>query len=287
MKPGLRLLRLLMLCGAVALAAPAFPTPADAAPDAAAPAENAALPDKPIKISERHTPVAVEYKGDDSIGSRLSTRVKELLKIVGLEDKARVYPIQLSGGQRQRVAIARALASDPEVLLCDEATSALDPMTTQSILKLLQDINKELGITIVVITHEMAVIRQICTHVAILDGGVIAEEGSVDEMFTHTKSAAGRRLFGIVAPESEEVRLESGTPPVRLVFDGEQISEPVVANLILKLGLPVSILSANVRSLNGKQFGQMIIELPEDPVVRKTAMDYLREQGVSVEEVHP
>ena len=209
------------------------------------------------------------------------------MEIVGLEDKARVYPIQLSGGQRQRVAIARALASDPEVLLCDEATSALDPMTTQSILKLLQDINKELGITIVVITHEMAVIRQICTHVAILDGGVIAEEGSVDEMFTHTKSAAGRRLFGIVAPESEEVRLESGTPPVRLVFDGEQISEPVVANLILKLGLPVSILSANVRSLNGKQFGQMIIELPEDPVVRKTAMDYLREQGVSVEEVHP
>ena len=138
-----------------------------------------------------------------------------------------------------------------------------------------------------VITHEMAVIRQICTHVAILDGGVIAEEGSVDEVFTHTKSAAGRRLFGIVAPESEEVHLESGTPPVRLVFDGEQISEPVVANLILKLGLPVSILSANVRSLNGKQFGQMIIELPEDPVVRKTAMDYLRGQGVSVEEGHP
>lgn len=219
--------------------------------------------------------------------AKISARVKELLKIVGLEDKAKVYPIQLSGGQRQRVAIARALASDPEVLLCDEATSALDPMTTQSILKLLQEINRELGITIVVITHEMAVIRQICTHVAILDGGVIAEEGSVDEVFTHTKSAAGRRLFGIVAPESEEVRLESGTPPVRLVFDGEQIPEPVVANLILKLGLPVSILSANVRSLNGKQYGQMIIELPEDPVIRKTAMDFLRQQGVAVEEVHP
>lgn len=102
--------------------------------------------------------------------ARINARVKELLKIVGLEDKAKVYPVQLSGGQRQRVAIARALASDPEVLLCDEATSALDPMTTQSILKLLQDINRELGITMVVITHEMAVIRQICTHVAILDG---------------------------------------------------------------------------------------------------------------------
>ena len=218
--------------------------------------------------------------------ARINARVKELLKIVGLEDKAKVYPVQLSGGQRQRVAIARALASDPEVLLCDEATSALDPMTTQSILKLLQDINRELGITMVVITHEMAVIRQICTHVAILDGGVIAEEGSVDEMFTHTKSAAGRRLFGIVTPENEEVRLDTATPPVRLVFDGAQIGEPVVANLILKLGLPVSILSADVRTLNGKQFGQMLIELPEDPVVRKTAMEYLRAQGVTAEEVH-
>ena len=218
--------------------------------------------------------------------ARINARVKELLKIVGLEDKAKVYPVQLSGGQRQRVAIARALASDPEVLLCDEATSALDPMTTQSILKLLQDINRELGITMVVITHEMAVIRQICTHVAILDGGVIAEEGSVDEVFTHTKSAAGRRLFGIVTPENEEVRLDTATPPVRLVFDGAQIGEPVVANLILKLGLPVSILSADVRTLNGKQFGQMLIELPEDPVVRKTAMEYLRAQGVTAEEVH-
>ena len=159
-------------------------------------------------------------------------------------------------------------------------------MTTQSILKLLQDINRELGITMVVITHEMAVIRQICTHVAILDGGVIAEEGSVDEVFTHTKSAAGRRLFGIVTPENEEVRLDTATPPVRLVFDGAQIGEPVVANLILKLGLTVSILSADVRTLNGKQFGQMLIELPEDPVVRKTAMEYLRAQGVTAEEVH-
>ena len=115
---------------------------------------------------------------------------------------------------------------------------------------------------------------------------MIAEEGSVDEVFTHTKSAAGRRLFGIVTPENEEVRLDTATPPVRLVFDGAQIGEPVVANLILKLGLPVSILSADVRTLNGKQFGQMLIELPEDPVVRKTAMEYLRAQGVTAEEVH-
>ena len=130
--------------------------------------------------------------------AQANARVMELLKIVGLEDKADAYPAQLSGGQKQRVAIARALASDPEVLLCDEATSALDPMTTQSILALLKDINERLGITVVVITHEMAVIRQICTRVAILDGGHIAEEGSVDEVFVHTRSAAGKRLFGIL-----------------------------------------------------------------------------------------
>ena len=131
-------------------------------------------------------------------------RVIELLRIVGLEDKAGAYPAQLSGGQKQRVAIARALASDPEMLLCDEATSALDPMTTQSILSLLQKINRELGITVVLITHEMAVIRQICNKVAILDGGKLAEQGTVDDVFMHTKSAAGRRLFGIL-PDQEEI----------------------------------------------------------------------------------
>ncbi|MBO5501064.1 MAG: ATP-binding cassette domain-containing protein, partial [Clostridia bacterium] len=131
-------------------------------------------------------------------------RVMELLRIVGLEEKAKAYPAQLSGGQKQRVAIARALAGDPEMLLCDEATSALDPMTTQSTLALLQKINQEMGITVVLITHEMAVIRQICNKVAILDGGKLAEEGSVDDVFMHTKSAAGRRLFGIL-PDQEEV----------------------------------------------------------------------------------
>ena len=136
---------------------------------------------------------------------KANERVKELLKIVGLEDKAEAYPIQLSGGQRQRVAIARALASNPEVLLCDEATSALDPMTTQSILALLQAINRDLGITVVLITHEMAVIRQICSRVAILDGGKIAEEGTVDDVFVHTRSAAGKRLFGVVPSQQDDI----------------------------------------------------------------------------------
>jgi D-methionine transport system ATP-binding protein len=174
---------------------------------------------------------------------------------------------------------------NPKVLLCDEATSALDPMTTQSILKLLQDINRQMGITIVIITHEMAVIRQICTHVAILDGGVIAEEGSVDEVFTHTKSQAGRRLFGIVPTEEEPFPLSGSA--LRVVFDGGKVADPIIARLILHLNMPVSILSADVRNLNGVQYGQMLITAPEDAAVKMKAIDFLNAQGLTVEEVTP
>jgi len=209
-------------------------------------------------------------------------RVMELLRIVGLEDKANAFPAQLSGGQKQRVAIARALASDPEMLLCDEATSALDPMTTQSILALLQKINQELGITVVLITHEMAVIRQICNKVAILDGGLLAEEGTVDEVFMHTKSAAGRRLFGIL-PEQEEIPAQ---PAIRIVFDGETAEQPVISKLVKEIGLDVNILSADIRQLNQKAYGQMMIARPDDPFELQQVMEYLRGLGMTVEEVH-
>ncbi len=209
-------------------------------------------------------------------------RVMELLRIVGLEEKANAYPAQLSGGQKQRVAIARALASDPEVLLCDEATSALDPMTTQSILALLQKINRDMGITVVLITHEMAVIRQICSRVAILDGGKMVEEGSVDDVFMHTKSAAGRRLFGIL-PEQEEVPHQ---PAIRIVFDANAAAQPMISKLIKDMDMEVNILSADIRQLNGKSYGQMLIARPEDPVDVKRIMDYLRNAGMTVEEVH-
>ena len=209
-------------------------------------------------------------------------RVIELLKIVGLEDKAGAYPAQLSGGQKQRVAIARALASDPEMLLCDEATSALDPMTTQSILSLLQKINRELGITVVLITHEMAVIRQICNKVAILDGGKLAEQGTVDDVFMHTKSAAGRRLFGIL-PEQEEIPPQ---PAIRIVFDGEAAEKPIISKLVKDCGLDVNILSADIRQLNQKAYGQMLIARPQDPEDVKRVMEYLALEGLTVEEVH-
>ena len=209
-------------------------------------------------------------------------RVMELLKIVGLEDKANAFPAQLSGGQKQRVAIARALASDPEMLLCDEATSALDPMTTQSILALLQKINQELGITVVLITHEMAVIRQICNKVAILDGGLLAEEGTVDDVFMHTKSAAGRRLFGIL-PDQEDIPPQSA---IRIVFDGESAEQPIISKLVKEIGLDVNILSADIRQLNQKAYGQMMIARPDDPFEVQQVIEYLRGLGMTVEEVH-
>lgn len=209
-------------------------------------------------------------------------RVKELLKIVGLEEKANAYPSQLSGGQKQRVAIARALASNPEVLLCDEATSALDPMTTQSILSLLQEINQKMGITVVIITHEMAVIRQICNKVAILDNGLLVEEGFVDDVFTHTKSKAGRRLFGIVTPNDNETITQ---PALRIVFNDSTAGQPIISQLVKECNCDINILSADIRHLNGKSFGQMLIAKPEDIQEQKRVTNYLTTQGLTVKEV--
>ena len=209
-------------------------------------------------------------------------RVMELLKIVGLEEKANAYPAQLSGGQKQRVAIARALASNPEMLLCDEATSALDPMTTQSILELLKKINAELGITVVLITHEMAVIRQICNKVAILDGGKLVEQGTVDDVFMHTKSAAGKRLFGILPENEDDVPAQ---PALRIVFDGAAADQPVISRLVKDLGFDVNILAADMHQFNGKTYGQMMVARPEDPAELKQVQDYLAKAGLTTEEV--
>ncbi len=219
--------------------------------------------------------------------AKADARVKELLEIVGLADKADAYPAQLSGGQKQRVAIARARASDPEVLLCDEATSALEPMTTQSILSLLQDINRRLGITIVIITHEMAVIRQICTHVAILDGGQVAEEGSVDDVFTHTRSEAGRRLFGFVSDYSAPPEIDAPVDMLRIVFDGMKINEPVISEFSQKTGIAMNILHADINLLNGKRYGQMTIERPKKDADAQLLIDTLTKEGIKVQEVRP
>ena len=211
-------------------------------------------------------------------------RALELLETVGLPDKANAYPVQLSGGQKQRIAIARALASDPEVLLCDEATSALDPQTTDSILKLLQKINRERGITVIIITHQMSVIEQICHRVAILDHGDVAEIGAVEDVFSNPKSDAGRRL---VSPEGAALPLSTWKGPVaRIAFKGNASADPIIASLALDLGIKVSILGADTRNVDGKAFGTMLVSLPEDPDRRKTVMEYLNsDPGVTAEEV--
>ena len=210
-------------------------------------------------------------------------RVMELLEIVGLQDRSKAYPAQLSGGQRQRVAIARALASQPEVLLSDEATSALDPMTTQSILNLLKDINRRLGITVILITHEMAVIRQICDRVTILDGGRIAEEGTVDEVFMHTKSEAGRRLFGNAPQVPED---EPQGPAIRLVFDGSSVDRPIIATAVKELGIMINILSADMKQIGGKTYGQMLIRMRDDEGTRRQLADFLTQENIAFKEVN-
>lgn len=209
-------------------------------------------------------------------------RAKELLELVGLEDRENAYPAQLSGGQKQRVAIARALATNPKVLLCDEATSALDPTTTRSILRLLKDINKRLGITVIIITHEMSVIEEVCQRVAIIDGGVIAECGKVEDVFTKPKTQAARKL---VYPDGERSWNFQGTRFCRIVFDGNSSFEPVIANMVLDCKQPVNIMYANTKNIDGKAFGQMVIQLPEDDKSADRLLAYLRERNVSVEEV--
>ncbi len=213
--------------------------------------------------------------------AKARARAAELLELVGLSDRRKAYPAQLSGGQKQRVAIARALATGPKVLLCDEATSALDPTTTKSILELLKDINRRLGITIVVITHQMNIIEAICHRVAIISESRIAECGPVEEVFFQPKTEAARRLF---YPGGRIDRFVSNRR-MRIVFDGNSAFEPVIANMVLACGKPVNILYADTKNIGGKAFGQMIVQLPEEQDVARKMFEYVRSRGLTAEEV--
>lgn len=214
-------------------------------------------------------------------------RAMELLELVGLPDKATAYPAQLSGGQQQRIAIARALATDPHILLCDEATSALDPKTTHSILELIRDINKRLGITVIVITHQMQVVEDVCSHVAILDEGHVAECGEVSEVFTNPKSRAARAL---VFPDGE-TPVQDVMPAgqrLRVVFNGGSAAEiPLIAKMAMECGIPASILSASTRSIEKRAYGSMLLNIPGDEETMKRAMAYLSSfENVNVQEVN-
>lgn len=204
----------------------------------------------------------------------------DLLQIVGLSDRANVYPATLSGGQKQRVGIARALATEPKVLLCDEATSALDPITTRSILALLKKINATLGVTIVIITHEMAVIRQVCNHVAVIKDGAVQEEGPVRDIFLNPKSQAAREL---ILPEALEAEPE-GRPILRIAFEGQSSSTPYISRFSIENGAELNILGANTEEIGDQAYGQMLIERPADPDVYQKLISYLDENGIYHEE---
>lgn len=219
-------------------------------------------------------------------------RAKELLKTVGLEGREGAYPAQLSGGMKQRVAIARALASNPKVLLCDEATSALDPTTTESILELLRELNRTLGVTVVVITHEMRVVERICSRVAIIADSHIAEQGEVQEVFLHPQTEAAKKLVlpsrsgkleGFAEADAEAATAvdECRGELIRLAFDGSTTDRPVIADMILSCGAPVSIVYADTRSIEGKLYGHTVLQLPGDEATADKLKRWLRDQGIS------
>ena len=217
-------------------------------------------------------------------------RALKLLETVGLPDKANAYPAQLSGGQQQRVAIARALSTNPDVLLCDEATSALDPKTTHAILDLIRDINAKMGITVIIITHQMSVVQEICSRVAILEHGTVVEEGDVSEAFSNPKAQATQSL---VYPELAQgnVTPTPGGQHVRLIFNGaDTVSQPLLARMAMEKGIAASVHTASVRSVGNKTYGYMLLEIPGGPDELAKAVTYLRETpnvNVQVEVNYP
>ncbi|EGR3231346.1 D-methionine ABC transporter, ATP-binding protein [Vibrio parahaemolyticus] len=232
----------------------------------------------------------LELAGKDK--SQITTKVTELLKLVGLADKHQSYPSNLSGGQKQRVAIARALASDPSVLLCDEATSALDPATTQSILELLKEINRKLNITILLITHEMEVVKSICHEVAIIGGGELVEKGTVGDIFAHPKTELAhefiRSTLDLSIPEDYQARLqpnrvEGSYPLVRMEFTGATVDAPLMSQISRKYNIDVSILSSDLDYAGGVKFGMMVAELFGNEQDDSATIEYLREHNVKVE----
>jgi len=213
-------------------------------------------------------------------------RAKELLEKVGLADRMQNFPSQLSGGQKQRVAIARALATNPKVLLCDEATSALDPSTTESILDLIKGLNYELGITVVIITHEMSVVEKVCDRVAIIDQANICEEGEVASIFANPKTDAARRFVFHNKPGAMIPFTEKDKHCYRIIFDGRSSFEPVISNVVLACKAPVNIMYADTRNIEGKAVGQMVIQLPDDAEMEEKVLHYFDSRNIPYEAAH-
>ena len=227
----------------------------------------------------------LELAGVDRAAAQKKAR--ELLETVGLPDKANAYPSQLSGGQQQRIAIARALATQPKVLLCDEATSALDPKTTHSILELIKEINAKLGITVIVITHQMSVVEDVCRHVAILDSGEVVEQGEVSQIFSAPKSDAARRLVFPEGFDSPVVESFSGERRIRVVFNGADAAKtPLIAQMAIEKGILANIMAASTKTIGGKAYGNMLLGISGSEAECRRAVEYLSSvKDIAVEEV--
>ena len=216
-------------------------------------------------------------------------KAKELLDIVGLPDKAKAYPAQLSGGQQQRIAIARALATNPKILLCDEATSALDPKTTHSILELIKEINKKLGITVVIITHQMSVVEEICNNVAILDDGYVVEQGDVSTIFSKPKSKAAKRLVFPDGVTNDFFAVNEDEGYIRIVFNGVLATKkPLIAKMAVEDNIIANIIAATTKTIGDKVYGNMLLGIPKKDNQINKAIEYLSKfDDIVVEEVTP
>ena len=214
---------------------------------------------------------------------QIKTRVYELLSIVGLRDKAHFYPSQLSGGQKQRVAIARALSNHPDILLCDEATSALDTKSTKSILELLKSIQSKLGLTIVLITHQIEVVREICNKMCVMSGGEIVERGSVEKIFSAPKHIITKELLSYLPAVSEQEVLAQSKNAYKISFVGEHINEPLMSDVIKRFGVEINILAGNIEPLSTMKVGHLFVEFGADESKNQQAISYLKGKQLLVE----
>jgi len=216
--------------------------------------------------------------------AEIADRVNKLLEVVGLTDKAQAYPATLSGGQKQRVGIARALASAPELVICDEATSALDPDTTRQILSLLKEISRETGVTLLVITHEMDVIKDLCTHVAIMEDGKIIEEGQVLDVLTSPRTDTGKRFFASALPDKDWMESTKNNGKIcRAIFIDKCARRPFINDVIRKFDIELSILSGNIESVGGTMVGSLVLELIGEDNIVDDALQFFVENGVGIE----
>ncbi len=238
------------------------------------------------KSCSKNIAFPLEIAGKDK--EYIKRRVDELLELVDLKDKSNAYPNQLSGGQKQRIAIARALATKPGILLCDEATSALDPTTTKSILKLLKTINETLGITIVLITHQMEVIKEICNKVAVISDGRVVEQGNTYDIFSNPGNKVTKSFVKDISTEIEEgmFAIDNGSKLIKLTFPNNSAGKPIISDIIKKFGIEVNIMSGHISNIQGKSYGQLVIALKGEDSLLNDAICHLSSQNLIVEVIN-